>query len=49
VCGKRAGAFFGEARLEALCAAPVESAAALVRRVTDAVHAFAGGAQVTGR
>jgi serine phosphatase RsbU (regulator of sigma subunit) len=41
----RAGAFFGDARLEALCAAPAGGAAALAARVTDAVHAFAAGAE----
>lgn len=37
------GAFFGDERLAALCAAPVAGAADLTGRVTDAVHAFAAG------
>jgi len=41
----RTGAFFGDDRLVALGARPVESASALVERVTGAVHAFAGGAE----
>jgi serine phosphatase RsbU (regulator of sigma subunit) len=40
-----AGAFFGDDRLEALCAHPAGGAAALAARVTDAVHAFAAGAE----
>lgn len=41
----RAGGFFGEARLEALCGASAGSAAGLTTRVVDAVHAFTAGAE----
>jgi serine phosphatase RsbU (regulator of sigma subunit) len=41
----RSGGFFGEPQLLSLCAAPAPTAAALVARVRDAVHAFADGAE----
>lgn len=40
-----AGAFFGGERLDAIAASPAGGAAAMARRVTDAVHAWGAGAE----